>query len=217
MAITRSTRPRTAPGHTERFGSTILAKVARASVTAVTVVAIALGIHLDEPTLTSTGEQPSVCSQVRRVSVCVYTGYGFMLPQLEEQAAAALAALAREDVDPHVKRIVQTSPGLVENPGTISVFIDQGSLQNDVLNPFAVSSSLIHPVWCPRLSDPRPLPEWFDQSQIRTFAWLQRSMGATSETDYALEVPDFAALTKRQQRDSVQRFLDANYRCEGLG
>lgn len=184
--------------------------------TAVTVVAIALGIQLDEPTLTSTGEQPSRCSQVRRVSVCVYAGYEFMLPELEQQAAAALTAFASEHVDTHVETIAQTSPGLVESPGTISVLIDQASLQNGVLNPFAVSSSLIHPAWCPRLRDLRPLPMAFDLAQIRTFAWLQRSMGVITEADYALEVPEFAALTERQQRDSVQEFLDANRECDGL-
>lgn len=190
--------------------------VGGAVVGAVVVGALTFGIVLDEPTLRPDGRQASECEQVGEVDVCVLAGYEFMLDGMVDQSRRALTGLEEGGVEPHLERIAQAVPGQVEEPGHISVMIDVTSLQNDALNPTAVPASVLHPVWCPRINDPRPLPAAFDVAQIRAYAWLSWKSGMTDRKDFRLDAPKFSRLTEAEQRRAMQSFFDANLECRGL-
>lgn len=180
------------------------------------VVALGAGVLLDEPTLHPDGSAPDTCREVEGVDVCVYPGYSFMLEDLVGQSRRVLTALRRSSVDPHLDSISQAIPGVVEEPGHSSVLMDVTSLQNGRLNPTATIASSLHPAWCPRINDPRPLPRSFDRAQVRTYAWLSWKAGMSSERSFTAEAPRFAALPARAQREAVQRFFDDNLSCRGL-
>jgi len=193
------------------------ARLRMGSVALVAVVTLAFGMVLDEPTLSPTTDTPTECDQVEGVPVCVYAGYRFILPQLSQQARESLRTFNAHGIDPHIVEIVQGGPGRVEPPGTISVAIDRGSLQTGRLNPFAVPSSVLHPVWCPRIHDPRQgPPQAFDLAQRRAFEWLQRRRSVATEAEFQWAVPAFAKLSAAEQDRKIQEFLDANIECRGL-
>jgi len=185
-------------------------------VAAAAVLVLLTGQLLGEPSVRASGTAPSDCHSAEGTPVCVFPGYGFMAEGLVADVRNSLLALRKNGINPHLERVAQSVPGVVEPAGTIAISFDSGSLETGSLVPAMVRGSLIHPSWCPRINSPRVLPRSFDRAQQAVYHWLEHAEGATSDKEYALAVPDFARLPEAEQKRFVQDFFDRNIACEGL-
>lgn len=184
---------------------------------AVTVFGIVVTADLlAEPEVVPSGARPTACHDVDDVEVCVFPGYEFMRDSVANDAMPVLAAFDRNQVDPHLNRIEQSTPGHVEEAGSVALPFDRASLENGSLGPSALPAVVLHPTWCPRVNSPEPLPRQFDRDQRTAYYWLGHAMGRIDAKEYAHAVPAFAARSAEQQRAFVQGFLDRNASCEGL-
>lgn len=191
-------------------------RVGGVTVLASAAVVLVAGQALAEPSLKPSGAGPDDCEAVEEVAVCVFPGYAFMKDDLVARARSSLTALDRNGVDPHLVEISQSVPGVVEEPGVVSVGFDASSLAVGRLGAGMVRASLLQPGWCPRINSPRTLPRRFDRDQIAAYAWLEHAEGASSDREFARSAPRMARLPESAQASFVQQFLDRNLSCEGL-
>ena len=190
--------------------------VGGAAVTASAMLVLAAGQGLAEPSLRASGATPADCERIGDVSVCVFSGYDFMKTDLAARTRASLTAFDEHGVDPHLEKVAQSIPGVVEQPGVVSVGFDVGSLAAGALGPGMVRASLLQPGWCPRINSPQVLPARFDREQLEAYAWLAHAEGASDDQGFERSAPGLARLPESEQAAMVQGFLDRNLSCEGL-
>ncbi len=183
----------------------------------VCVAAIVTASQVFGPTqLRSANEDPEECDRAAELTVCVYSGYEFMLPAALPELEAGLSVLERSGVDPGLRGAEQDVPLHSVKPGMVALHFDVADLDSESVRPTAMRSSILHPAWCARLSDPEPLPTTFDDRQRLAFWWFELQAGAITSQDFEARAPELAALSPSAQRDFVQRFLDENLDCSSL-